>query len=185
MKTIIFDTETTGLTNADEIVELAITDSQGKQIYLQRFKPTEQIHPGASRVTGITNEMLDDEPTFTDEYDKIVEIFESCTKAQAYNAQFDIRMLKQTCEKYNLCTKFMNFVSFECVMLMYSNYEYMSRFGDSDSFLSGSKNHKLGNACAQMGVKVQNAHEALGDCVMTANLVQAMQDDVNGNAKAS
>jgi len=183
MKKIIFDTETTGLTNADEIVELAITDSQGKQMYLQRFKPTEQIHPDASRVTGITNEMLDNEPAFADEYDKIVEIFESCTKAQAYNASFDIRMLKQTCEKYNLCTDFIDNVEFECVMAMYSNYEYMSRFGNSS--LAGPKNHKLGNACAQMGVKVQNAHEALGDCVMTAGLVQAMQDDVNGNAKAS
>ena len=183
MKTIIFDTETTGLTNTDEIVELAITDSQCNQIYLQRFKPTEQVHPGASRVTGITNEMLDDEPTFADEYDKIVEIFKSCNKAQAYNASFDIRMLKQTCEKYNLGTTFMESVNFECVMAMYSNYEYMGRYGDSS--LAGPRNHKLGHACAQMGVKVQNAHEALGDCFMTARLVQAMQDDVNGNAKAS
>ena len=183
MKTIIFDTETTGLTSTDEIIELAITDSKGKQLYLQRYKPNEEIHPAASRTTGIYNEMLDNEPTFADEYDKIVEIFNSCNKAQAYNASFDIRMLKQTCEKYNLCTDFIDNVEFECVMAMYSNYEYMSRYGDSS--LEGPRNHKLGHACAQMGVKVQNAHEALGDCVMTAGLVQAMQDEVNGNVKAS
>lgn len=119
---IIFDTETTGLTVSDEIVELAITNESGDIIYCQRFKPTCSIHPKASEVTGITDNMLDNEPTFVDEYDKIVSIFKDCKTAIAYNAKFDIRMLAQTCKLYNLDVSFLDAVNFDCAMLKYTNF---------------------------------------------------------------
>ena len=38
-----------------------------------------------------------------------------------------------------------------------------------------SRRYKLTDACERMQVKVQNAHSAVGDCIMTANLVRAME----------
>ena len=183
---IIFDTETTGLTSTDEIVELAITNENGDTIYCQRFKPTCGIHPSASEVTGITDDMLDNEPTFVDEYDKIVSIFSDCNTAIAYNVQFDLRMLRQTCKRYNLDARFLDAVDFECAMLKYTNFANIKKFGgpNFDSY-AAVKNQKLTNACQQMSVKVENAHAATGDCVMTAKLLQAMRDDVNGHSQAS
>ena len=75
MKRIFFDTETTGLNDDDEIVELAITDERGNTLYSQRFKPTQSMSAGSSRVTGITDDMLADMPTFASEIDDIKTVF--------------------------------------------------------------------------------------------------------------
>jgi DNA polymerase-3 subunit epsilon len=167
---IFFDTETTGLNDDDEIVELAITDGQGNALYSQRFKPTQSMSSGASRVTGITDDMLADMPAFADEFDKIKTVFAQGDQVIAYNTEFDIRLLCQTCEKYDLSTEWIYHMPTRCAMLMYSNYVY-----DWYDPEIKSKRYKLTDACERMQVRVQNAHSAVGDCIMTANLVRAME----------
>jgi DNA polymerase-3 subunit epsilon len=167
---IFFDTETTGLNDDDEIVELAITDEQGNTLYSQRFKPAKSMSTGASRITGITDDMLVDMPTFADEFNKIKLVFSQGDQVIAYNTEFDIRLLCQTCEKYDLSTQWIYHMSTRCAMLMYSNYAY-----DWYDPEIKSKRYKLTDACERMQIRVQNAHSAVGDCIMTANLVKAME----------
>ena len=170
MKRIFFDTETTGLNDDDEIVELAITDERGNTLYSQRFKPTQSMSAGSSRVTGITDDMLADMPTFASEIDDIKAIFFNADQIMAYNIEFDIRLLCQTCAKYNLNTDWIYKINTRCAMLMYSNYAY-----DWYSPTVPSRYYKLTDACERMQIRVQNAHSAVGDCIMTANLVRAME----------
>jgi len=170
MKRIFFDTETTGLNDDDEIVELAITDERGNTLYSQRFKPTQTMSSGASRVTGITDDMLVDMPTFVSEIDKIKSVFDQGDQVIAYNTEFDIRLLCQTCEKYDLSTEWIYHMSTRCAMLMYSNYMY-----DWYDPEIKSRRYKLTDACERMQIKVQNAHSAVGDCIMTANVVRAIE----------
>ena len=170
MKRIFFDTETTGLNDDDEIVELAITDEQGNTLYCQRFKPAKSMSTGASRVTGITDDMLVDMPTFAGEFNKIKSVFDQGDQVIAYNTEFDIRFLCQTCECYDLGTEWIYHMPTRCAMLMYSNYAY-----DWYDPEIKSTRYKLTDACARMQIQVQNAHSAVGDCIMTANLVKAME----------
>ena len=60
---IVFDTETTGVTEDDEIIQLSIIDGNGKTLI------NEYVHPywkkdwaAAARVNGITPEMVKDAP---------------------------------------------------------------------------------------------------------------------------
>jgi DNA polymerase-3 subunit epsilon len=170
MKRIFFDTETTGLNDDDEIVELAITDERCNTLYSQRFKPTKRMSAGASRVTDITDDMLVDMPTFADEFDRIKSVFAQVDQAIAYNVNFNIRLLCQTCEKYNIETNWIHAMCTRCAMLMYSNYSY-----DWYDPQVTARRYKLTDACRHMRINVENAHSAVGDCIMTANLVRKME----------
>lgn len=169
MKRIIFDTETTGLSDDDEIIELAITDEKGKELYCQRFNATKNISHSASKVNGITDGMLLNMPSFKNEFSKIKAIFDEADQVMGYNVDFDIRLLSQTCELYGFDPKWAYSLKTRCVMIMYSNYAY-----DFYNITPTFRKHKLTNACEKMDIKIENAHSALGDCVMTAALIKKM-----------
>lgn len=98
---LFFDTETTGLGTEDEVIELAIVDSDGNKVYESRFNPTSEIDPMAQEVHGLSKEILKDSPCFKDEYQKIQDIIKDKVLF-AYNVNFDKRMLESSCRKYNL-----------------------------------------------------------------------------------
>lgn len=92
---LILDTETCGL-NA-EVIEVGIIDLDGNQLYNRRYKPLTAIHPEALKVHGITKEMLQDEPTFAQEYDELKSVLGCAQMVLIYNAAFDNRCLLETC----------------------------------------------------------------------------------------
>jgi len=53
---IFLDTETTGLDNRAEIIEISIVDYQGKVLFDELVKPMRTIPIEATRVHGITND---------------------------------------------------------------------------------------------------------------------------------
>lgn len=104
---IVLDTETTGLDNDAEIVEIAIIDSWGTPLLNTLVKPKTPITPEVTAINGITNEMLKDAPCWEVIRPLVKTIFEdNCFdlpqdksefhKAYAYNAKFDQRMLIQS-----------------------------------------------------------------------------------------
>ena len=64
---VILDTETTGVDDRAQVVEVGIIDSSGQELYNQLIRPTVPIDPSASAVNGITEEMLRDQPSFAQE----------------------------------------------------------------------------------------------------------------------
>lgn len=85
-KIIVFDTETTGVTEDDEIIQLSIIDGNGKTLI------NEYVHPywkkdwaAAARVNGITPEMVKDAPYPHDLIPKVKGIFEATDLLIAYN----------------------------------------------------------------------------------------------------
>lgn len=54
---IILDTETTGLDNTAEIVEISVINDQGEVLLDTLIKPTKPIPGDATAIHGITNEM--------------------------------------------------------------------------------------------------------------------------------
>ena len=61
---VYLDTETTGLHQSAEVIEIGIIDDQGNIFIEQRIRPRGNIDPGAQRMHGITLEMLADAPTW-------------------------------------------------------------------------------------------------------------------------
>lgn len=95
-KLIFFDTETTGNTDKDFLVQIAYKDSD--ESFTGLYKPEIKIPPEASAVHHITNKMVADKPSFKDSGDKekIKRLFEDKdTVVVAHNAPFDLTMIKK------------------------------------------------------------------------------------------
>lgn len=165
---VILDTETTGLTNKSEIVEISIIDTQGNVLLDTLVKPKTRMRDDskAASIHGITNAMLKDAPTWADIHDQVCEILKGRTVI-TYNAEFDCRLMAQTAEKHGL--ELPDFKA-ECAMLIYGYWE-----GTASSRGDGFKWHKLQNACNHLNVQIEGtAHRALSDCKSTLGVLQNM-----------
>ncbi|MEL6921593.1 MAG: DNA polymerase III subunit epsilon [Pseudomonadota bacterium] len=95
MREIIFDTETTGLDNReDRIIEIGAVELENRFITGRSFHvfvnpQGRQVHPDALNIHGISNEMLEDKPIFSQIIDDWF-AFVGDAKLIAHNASFDV-----------------------------------------------------------------------------------------------
>ncbi len=93
-KLIFFDTETTGNTEKDFLVQIAFKTSD--DTFTELYKPQTKIPPEASAVHHITNKMVADKPTFKESTDQpiIKKLFEDKDSVVvAHNAPFDLMII--------------------------------------------------------------------------------------------
>lgn len=89
---VILDTETTGLSEADRVVELSVIDFRGRILYNGLFDPEMPMPAKASEINGITDDMLENQPKFADMAGKIARILRGKTII-GWSIGFDLRML--------------------------------------------------------------------------------------------
>jgi DNA polymerase III epsilon subunit-like protein len=95
-KLIFFDTETTGNTENDFLVQIAY--KCGNETFSGLYKPFIKIPPEASAVHHITNKMVENKPTFKESTDQpiIKKLFEDADSiVVAHNAPFDLMIVKK------------------------------------------------------------------------------------------
>lgn len=165
---LVADTETTGVENNDEVVEIAILDGLTNQFVLDTLvKPTIPIPAEATAVHGITNEMVADAPTWDELAPTIKKIYQG-KQVVMYNARFDVRL----CWQSSMARKveddgLLGCESYFCAMLEYSEYANIPQFG------RGKKWFKLPLAAEREGLEVpQNLHRARADTWLTQQLIQ-------------
>jgi DNA polymerase-3 subunit epsilon len=92
----IIDTETTGGKPLnDRVTEIAIIIHNGKRVvesYSTLINPCRKIDPFVSGMTGITDEMVQDAPLFSDVVQKIIDLTEGKIFV-AHNVRFDYGVL--------------------------------------------------------------------------------------------
>lgn len=96
---VILDTETTGLSDDAQIVQIGIIDQDGAVLLDRLVLPTVVISMGAEKIHGITREKLleADAGRFIDVYDSIAEVvFER--RVLIYNVAYDWPILRRQCE---------------------------------------------------------------------------------------
>jgi DNA polymerase-3 subunit epsilon len=164
----VLDTETTGIDQRAEAVQIAIINKKGETILDTLVRPTQPVPAAATQVHGITNEMLGSAPTFDEMYVRLSAIL-AAAHVIAYNMDFDWRILSQTAALYGLPV-FLG-VKKHCAMINYARY-----YGSFDLQRRAYRWQKLGAACQQMKLPVTNAHSALGDARMTLALVRKMAE---------
>jgi len=162
----VLDTETTGVGKGDEIVQMGIVDKNGNIVMNQLIKPTVSIPHGASGVHGIYDADVADAPIFKEIYIEISKLLAGQIVI-AYNMDFDWRMLQQSNAKYRLPD--IRTGKRDCAMKQYAKYN-----GKWNSKRRSYVWHKLGNAATLEGITVQNAHDAIGDVLMTLALIQTI-----------
>lgn len=152
---VILDTETTGLTLRDQIIEISVIDLAGKILLNSLVKPTIIIPAEATSIHGITNEMIHGAPSWTTIYQELLEVTVGKT-ILIYNAEFDLGMIENTCIANNV--EFKDFKS-TCVMKMYANYV------DSKKWISLSD-----------ATKLTIKHRAAADCFAVLELLQQLKN---------
>lgn len=98
---VMLDTETTGTTNQDEIIQLAIVNLDKEVVYKQYFKPSVKSSKGAYETHHISDAFLQDKPLWKDCWAEIEALLQDKI-ILIQNAKFDIEKIQQTCAKYHL-----------------------------------------------------------------------------------
>ncbi|ECB3374701.1 3'-5' exonuclease [Salmonella enterica subsp. enterica serovar Enteritidis] len=159
---LFLDTETTGLGNTAQALEIGLVNSQGETVYHTRLKPTVSIEPGAAAVHGISEAELADAPSWPDIAAQLRQHIGS-RPLVIFNMDFDMRILKQTAAAHSDQADWLNALKVYCAMRLSARY-----YGATNRYGTIS----LASAASQAGLSWNGqAHSALADAVMTAGVV--------------
>jgi len=160
---VILDTETTGIGKSDQIVQIGIIDAQGSALLSCLVKPIgkRKFHEEAIDTHGITFEKVKTAETIDELLPKIISAVNGRT-ILAYNADFDKRLLDQSCAKANIPTPPFRW---ECVMLNYSQF-----CGEPSRTPGEYRPQKLPRK------NKLDHHDATGDCHLTLELLIQMAE---------
>lgn len=171
---LIVDTETTGLGEDAEVVQIGIIDAGGNVIMDQLIRPLGEIEPEATAVHGLDAAAVSDAPTWAGIYPRVAQVMNG-RKVLAYNADFDARVINQSC--------FLSDVSpisskWFCIMELFAAYVgSWSRYYDHFKYYSlvaavnMMKLHPLPHEDGRYA-----PHSATGDAWLTWRLVKAFAD---------
>ncbi|MCK6373651.1 MAG: 3'-5' exonuclease [Aquabacterium sp.] len=175
---LILDTETTGLGDDAEVVELAVIDCAGAVLLDTLVRPSGPVPAEAAAIHGITDAMLAEAPTWSEIHARFCDLVEG-RQVVIYSREFDTRVITQTARRYGLpAPQGFDLVldpgRIHCAMQAYARFH-----GEWNVEKGQYRWQKLSAAAAQQGVTVTNAHRALGDCLMTLGVVRAMASTEN------
>ena len=161
MKFAIVDIETTG-GNAlkDRITEIAVYIHDGNKIideFSTLINPECLIPPFISRLTGISNEMVENAPRFFEVAKQLVQITDG-TVFVAHNASFDYGFIRQ---------------AFKSLGFNFSR-DYLCTVNLSRNIIPGFKSYSLGNLCNSLNINIKNRHRASGDALATVKLFELL-----------
>ena len=163
---LFFDTETTGLNSSAEIVEVGIVDAEGNTLLESLVRPCRRIPSGAEAVHGISNEMVRNAPTWAELWPEVSQLF-SGKRVGIFNAEFDLRMMRQSHQQHGLSWEDMGGNAF-CVMKMYARY-----YGDKRG-IEDAKWQSLQKAGRQCGIALPNTHRAVDDARLACAVFRHM-----------
>jgi DNA polymerase III epsilon subunit-like protein len=170
---VVIDTETTGFANNARVLELGMVFCEEGQIvdsFGQRFRPTgvDWDHPSVQQalsVNGINPNDLIGQPDFSEVADHINMLFSRYDIWVGHHLQFDLRMIGN--EYLRLGQQIRHNVTAMKVCTM-----------EHDRLVhKHERSHKLADSAERYGVKLSNAHTAIGDATATAELFLAMYDE--------
>jgi len=160
---IFLDTETTGTGPEDVVIEVGIVDLSGNVLYDSLINPGISIPPQSSAVNEITDDMVVNSPAWKQAWVEIEPLLQGRVVGM-YNAEFDLRLLKQSNLAAGLPWTLDIKKSF-CVMNLYAAF-----YGEWNPRRNGFRYHKLENAGKACSIALPNSHHASDDAKLTAAL---------------
>ena len=163
---LILDTETTGLDRRAEVIEVALINTRGEDLLHRLALPQGSIPREASRIHGLTKVKLKQlgAGNWTELHTDLTPFLEESELVLVYNADFDRRMLKQTCARHDL---HLPAVSWRCVLNDYRDW----RRRETGARRGNRLHQAYRRECAE---KLDQQHRALSDCHMVLALMRAV-----------
>lgn len=156
LQPVYLDTETTGISQTSEIVEISIIDHEGHTLLDSLVKPTRPIPPDAYQIHHISNEMVQSAPSWPEVWAEANRLLSGKTVG-VYNADFDLRLIKQTHARHMMVWKPRDF-QFFCIMKLYAQF-----VGEWNARQRDYRWHSLDAAGRQCRIQLSNTHRALDD----------------------
>lgn len=160
---VFLDTETTGLDDSSEVIEIAIVDRSGFVLVDSLVKPAGPIPGAAAAIHGITCERLIDAPSWPEFFPRVASIC-SGRKVVVYNAEYDLRLIRQTCNRSGISP--VN-ARFHCAMQAFAWFYGKPPPRGRPRYLS------LQVAAQAFSLEIPE-HRALGDAVACLGVVRGM-----------
>jgi DNA polymerase-3 subunit epsilon len=165
---LVLDTETTGLHDG-EICQISIIRSVGDVLLDTLVKTTRPIPADASRIHGIYDSDLASAPDWVEIAPRVLELLTG-QDVVIYNATYDRKMMHQSAEKCGMDKiDWKTHARFHCAMEAFAEV-----YGEWNSYHGSYRWQRLTTAADYYNLPVQNAHSALGDCLMTLAVCKAM-----------
>ena len=158
---LILDTETTGLGERAEIIEIAVIDTTGKERFQSFCKPQRRIPKSATKINKITNDMVASAKKWRDIHGTVDKLIRQANYVLAWNADFDERMLRQTAERFHLRWK--------------AKIRFHDLLRDYRRLRPDKVHHSLEDACRHEGIPSdkKKAHRAQADCFSVLDVMRA------------
>ena len=160
-RVVVFDTETTGGADYDEICQIAAVEyvdgtlSRTLALYIC---PTCEMNPWAEGVHGLSMDFLSEHGFAPEEaMRQFFEFVGDNALLVAHNANFDMRMLRQECAKFDLC-------------FTPEGIEICDTLALSRHLRPDLKCHALSYLIGALGIEGVNSHDALDDALACAGV---------------
>jgi DNA polymerase III subunit epsilon len=170
---VVFDLETTGLSPwaGDEIIEIGAMKIFGNQldednVFHTLVNPKRMIPEEATRVNGITNDMVAAAPTLDQVIPKFLD-FIGTAWLVAQNAKFDMSFLMKYLVQWNIRRD----------LEVYDTVHFSRRAFPAEN------RHNLDKICERLGlcVKPGDRHRSMGDVKLTAQAFLHLRDKLGTN----
>ena len=170
---VVFDFETTGLSpwGGDEVIEIAAMKVFGNEIdeknhFHSLVNPKRLISSEATRVNGITNEMVAGAPYLEEVFPKFLDYVGSAWLV-AQNAKFDMSFVTKYLVQFKISRQ----------MEVYDTMHFSRRCFPNET------SHNLDIICRRLGLSIlsEERHRSLGDVKLTAKAFVALRDRLGDN----
>lgn len=160
----IVDVETTGgVAGPSRLTEIAMIRHDGQQVidsFHSLLNPGCPIPPFISRLTGISDEMVSDSPTFDQIAHTVLTLSQDAIFV-AHNVSFDFGFLQKE--------------------LKWAGHDFLRRtlctVRLSRKIFPGLSSYSLGKLCKSLSIPVQNRHRAFGDASATTLLFELLLEN--------
>ena len=158
---VVIDVETTGLSDNDELTEIAIVkfDEEFELVdtYQSLIKPSIDIPQFITEKTGISNELVEEERPFIEVAPEIESFLTGTHVLYAHNSSFDSRMLFNA---FGRIGTFFN-ADWKCTK------QLAKQQIESDSY-------SLAPLCELLGIELKSHHRAMPDAIATFELLKKL-----------
>jgi DNA polymerase-3 subunit epsilon len=163
---LFFDTETTGVrAEQDRIVEIAVYDHERQTSFCELVNPKMAIPKDAASVHGITDDMVSGAPDFASIGKKFIEFCSGEVALIGHNCDaFDVPFLKAEFARNGLTIP--------------SEWIFIDSLKWARKYRRDLPKHALQFLRQMYGIEPNQAHRALADVMVLADVFQMMTDDL-------
>ena len=169
----VFDLETTGISpQTDKVIEIsAIKVRNGKAVgeFSSLVNPMRNIPYGATRVNGITDEMVADKPVFEKVLGDFLDFVEDDILVGHNIHDFDMKFIHRDCKAF---------------FRMFLGNDYIDTLPLARKCLPQLGHHKLTDLAMYYKISINGAHRALNDCRMNQLVFEKLGAELKNGTTA-